>query len=196
VLGSSAAYNRHERQWQDVAGPGRIVAVSGGSARRGHCTLVHAQRTPVGCDNSAPDSGVLGCLATRILAALPAAARFGLAAPHLAEQLRAEPAAAAARIETYLAADATGRDIPAEQVRLLIYLDQLEEIFTLTSLAGQSAALLDAVAALSVLPTVWVVATLRSDFMHRLESYPAIMELLRRRPPYTLLSPAAMNSRT
>jgi tetratricopeptide (TPR) repeat protein len=144
---------------------------------------------PSDVDSSAPDAGVLGCLAMRILAALPAAARFGLAVRHLAEQLRAEPAAAAARIETYLAADAADRDIPAEQVRLLIYLDQLEEIFTLTSLAAQAAALLDAIAALSVLPTVWVVSTLRSDFMHRLESYPAIMELLRLRPPYTLLSP-------
>jgi tetratricopeptide (TPR) repeat protein len=144
---------------------------------------------PSDVDNSAADAGVLCCLAARILAALPGAARFGLAAPHLAEVLRAEPAAAAARIETYLAAEAASRDIPAEQVRLLIYIDQLEEIFTLTSLAGQAAALLDAVAALSVLPNVWVVSTLRSDFVHRLESYPAIMELLRRRPPYTLLSP-------
>jgi len=139
--------------------------------------------------NGAPDAGVLCYLATRILAALPGAARIGLAAPHLAELLRAEPAAAAARIETYLAAEAASRNIPAEQVRLLIYVDQLEEIFTVTSVAAQAAALLDAVAALSVLPSVWVVSTLRSDFMYRLESYPAIMELLRRRPPYTLLSP-------
>ena len=139
--------------------------------------------------NSAPDAGVLGYLATRILATLPEAARFGLTALHLAEVLRAEPAAAAARIETYLAADAASRNIPPEQVRLLIYVDQLEEIFTVTSVAAQAPALLDALAALSMLPSVWVISTLRSDFMHRLESYPAIMELLRRRPPYTLLSP-------
>jgi tetratricopeptide (TPR) repeat protein len=144
---------------------------------------------PSDVSNSAPDAGVLYYLAMRILAALPGAARFGLAAPQLAEVLRAEPAAAAARIETYLAAEAASRDIPAEQVRLLIYVDQLEEIFTLTSVTAQAAALLEAIAALSALPSVWVVATLRSDFMHRLESYPVIMELLRRRPPYTLLSP-------
>jgi Tfp pilus assembly protein PilF len=144
---------------------------------------------PSDVDNSAPDAGVLCCLATRILAVLPGAARFGLAAPQLAEVLRAEPAAAAARIETYLAAEAASRNIPAGQVRLLIYIDQLEEIFTLASVAAQAGALLDAVAALSVLPSVWVVSTLRSDFMHRLESHPAIMQLLRRSPPYTLLSP-------
>ena len=139
--------------------------------------------------SSAPDAGVLGYLAARILAVLPAAARFGLTASQLAEVLRAEPGAAAARIETYLAAEAASRNLPAEQVRLLIYVDQLEEIFTVTSVAAQAPALLDAIAALSVLPSVWVVSTLRSDFMHRLESYPAIMGLLRRRPPYTLLSP-------
>ena len=70
----------------------------------------------------------------------------------------------------------------------MIYLDQLEEIFTLTPLAAHAESLLDAIATLAVLPTVWVVATLRSDFMHRLESFPKIMDLLRRRAPYTLLS--------
>ncbi len=144
---------------------------------------------PSDVDGSAPDGGVLGALAARIWATLPGAARFGLAAPQLAEVLRTEPAAAAGRIETYLAAEAAGSQIPAEQVRLLIYIDQLEEIFTLPSVAAQSAALLDVVAALSALPSVWVVATLRSDFMHRLESHPEIMALLRRSPPYTLLAP-------
>lgn len=144
---------------------------------------------PSDMDNGAPGTGVLGCLAAHILAALPSASRYGLAAPQLAQALRAEPSAAAARIETYLAAEAASSGIPAEQVRLLIYLDQLEEIFTLASLATQAESLLDVIAALAVLPSVWIVSTLRSDFMHRLENYPKVMELLRRRPPYTLLSP-------
>ena len=112
-----------------------------------------------------------------------------IASSGTANGLRHLLAFAAARIETYLAAEAASRNIPAEQVRLLIYVDQLEEIFTVTAVAAQAAALLDAIAALSALPSVWVVSTLRSDFMHRLESYPAIMGLLRRRPPYTLLPP-------
>ncbi len=143
---------------------------------------------PSDVDKGAPEAGILGCLAARILAALPGGARFALPAPQLAEALRAEPAAAAARIETYLAAQAASQEIPAEQVRLLIYVDQLEEIFTLAPLGAQADALLQAMAALAMLPSVWVVATLRSDFMHRLESHLQIMELLGRRPPYTLLS--------
>jgi tetratricopeptide (TPR) repeat protein len=144
---------------------------------------------PSDVDNSAPHAGVLGTLAARISAALPGSARIGLTVPQLAEALRAEPVAAAARIETYLAAEAADRKIPAEQARLLIYIDQLEEIFTLPSLAAHATALLDAAAALSALATVWTVATLRSDFVHRLESYPAIMQMLGRSPPYTLLAP-------
>jgi tetratricopeptide (TPR) repeat protein len=148
---------------------------------------VHVRPSDV--DSDAADAGALGALAARISAALAGAAAFGLAVPQLAAALRTDPAAAAARIETYLAAEAVGRNIPPQQVRLLIYMDQLEEIFTLPSIATQAAALLDALAALSMLATVWVVASLRSDFMHRLEAHPAIMELLRRSPPYTLLTP-------
>ena len=145
---------------------------------------------PSDVDSSVPEAaGVLGCLAARIRDVLPGAAGFGLGIPQLAEELRREPATAAARIETYLAAEGAARKLPAGQVRLLIYLDQLEEIFTLASVDGQAAALMNAIAAMSVLPTVWVVATLRSDFVHRLEGYPLIMELLRRSPPYTLLPP-------
>jgi tetratricopeptide (TPR) repeat protein len=148
---------------------------------------VHVRPSDV--DTGAADAGVLGALAARISTALPGASGFGLTVPQLAQALGADPAAAAARIETYLAAEAAGQEIPPQRARLLIYIDQLEEIFTLPSVAAQAAPLLDAVAALSGLATVWVVATLRSDFMHRLEGYPAIMELLRRSPPYTLLTP-------
>jgi tetratricopeptide (TPR) repeat protein len=144
---------------------------------------------PSDVDGAAPDAGVLGALAARISTALPGAAQFGLTVPELAEALRREPKAAAARIDTYLAAEAAARKVPHGQIRLLIYIDQLEEIFTLPSVAAQADALLDAVAALAALQTLWIVATLRSDFVHRLEAYPAIMEMLRRIPPYTLLAP-------
>lgn len=144
---------------------------------------------PSDVDSGAADAGVLGSLAARISSTLAGAAGIGLTAPQLAQALLADPAAAAARIETYLAAQAASQKVPPLQARLLIYIDQLEEIFTLASITSQAAALLDALAALAVLDTVWIVATLRSDFMHRLEAYPAIMELLRRSPPYTLLTP-------
>ncbi len=111
-----------------------------------------------------------------------------LGAPRFAEVLRTEPGPLLADRDVP-GSGGGGSQVPAEQVRLLIYIDQLEEIFTLPSVAAQSAALLDVVAALSALPSVWVVATLRSDFMHRLESHPEIMALLRRSPPYTLLAP-------
>jgi tetratricopeptide (TPR) repeat protein len=144
---------------------------------------------PSDVHSGATDAGVLGALAARISGALPGSAGFGLTVPQLAAALRSEPVAAAARIETYLAAEAARRKIPPEQVRLLVYIDQLEELFTLPATTAQASVLFGAVAALSALSTVWVVATLRSDFAHRLESYPAIMDLLRRNAPYTLLPP-------
>jgi Tfp pilus assembly protein PilF len=144
---------------------------------------------PSDVDTAVPDAGALGVLAARVSAALQGVTRFGLTVPDLAEALRTAPQAAAARIETYLAAEAAARKVLPEHIRLLIYLDQLEEIFTLQPVAGQADGLLNAVSALAALRTVWVVATLRSDFLHRLEAYPAIMEVLRRSPPYTLLAP-------
>jgi tetratricopeptide (TPR) repeat protein len=134
------------------------------------------------------DAGVFGALAAKLLAALPVAAQLGMNGEQLAAALRSEPAAAAARIETYVAAEANVRKMHG-QVRLLVYVDQLEEIFTLPSVATHAAALLDLLAALASLSTVWVVATIRSDFAYRLESHAAIMEVLRRSIPYTLLPP-------
>lgn len=148
-----------------------------------------ASMRPSEVDSAASELGVLGVLAARICAALPAAANLGATAPRLAESLHGEPRAAAARIETYLAAEAADRKIRPEQARLLVFIDQLEELFTVPAVGVHAAALLEAVAALAGLPGVWVVATLRSDFAHRLEPVGSIMALLGRAAPYTLLPP-------
>jgi tetratricopeptide (TPR) repeat protein len=144
---------------------------------------------PSDVDREATQAGALGAIAAAISAALPAVASLGVSVAQLAAQLHTAPLVAAARIETYLAAEATAHRISPEQVRLLIYVDQLEEIFTLPAVSTQARSILEAISALAVVPTVWVVVTMRSDFTHRLEAYPAIMELLRRSPPYTLPPP-------
>lgn len=144
---------------------------------------------PSDSEGGADTAGVFGALAARITMVLPEAARIGLSTTALAESLRSEPGGAAARVETYLAAQAAAQKLNPSQVRLLLYVDQLEELFTLPGVAEHAAAFLDVVAAFAALRTVWVVATLRSDFAHRLEAHPAIMGALRRSSPYTLLAP-------
>lgn len=144
---------------------------------------------PSDAASEAADSGALGAIAAGMSRALPAVGKLGMTVAQLAAQLESAPAAAAARIETCLAAEAAAQKLPPAQVRLLLYIDQLEESFALAAVNSQAGALLDAIAALAVLRTVWVIATLRSDFTHRLQAYPRIMELLRSSPPYTLPPP-------
>ena len=144
---------------------------------------------PSDADGSAPTEGVFGALAARLAELFPRPFKFGLTIPELAAALRTEPASAVARIDTYIAAEAEHKKLERRQVRLLVYVDQLEELFTLPSVANQASAFCGVLAALAALPTVWVVATLRTDFVHRLEAYPAIMDMLRRNTPYTLLAP-------
>jgi tetratricopeptide (TPR) repeat protein len=144
---------------------------------------------PSDVNAEAPAHGALGAMAAGIRNVLSAAASFALSSAELARTLASEPAAAAARIETYLDAQAATAGLARQQVRLLIYLDQLEELFTLPPVSAHATSILDALVALAALPSVWVIATLRSDFAHRLEAHAALMDLLRRSPPYTLLPP-------
>ncbi len=144
---------------------------------------------PSHVDSAAPGHGMLGALAAAIARALPRSAAIGISVPQLAEALRDHPAAAAARIETYLGAEAVAHRSRPEQARLLVYVDQLEELFTLAAAGTDAATALRALAALAALPTVWVVATMRSDFAYRLEAFPEIMAHLRRSAPYALLPP-------
>jgi tetratricopeptide (TPR) repeat protein len=144
---------------------------------------------PSESDPSMREQGALGVLASRLSDRLPAIARIGSGVRKLAEALHARPEEAVATIATCAAADADRANIDPRRVRLLIYVDQLEEAFTLPDSIATAESLFAALVALARSPTIWVAATLRSDFVHRLEGHPEFMKCLGRNASYTLMPP-------
>ncbi len=147
--------------------------------------LVH----PSESDPAMRELGALGVLASRLAERVPAITRLGTTVRELADALFARPQEAVARIEACVAADAERAGIPPQRIRLLIYVDQLEETFANPASSTGEAPLIAALAVLARSAFVWVAATVRSDFMHRLEAYADLMQSLGRNAPYTLLPP-------
>jgi tetratricopeptide (TPR) repeat protein len=146
---------------------------------------------PSESDPAMRELGPLGVLAVRLSERLPGIARLGTPVQKLAEMLSGRPAEAVARIEACVAADADRAGLEPQRARVLIYIDQLEEAFTLPDAGVIAQPLFALVVALARSASVWVTATLRSDFAYRLEDYPDLMLCLGRSPPYTLLPPRA-----
>ena len=114
-------------------------------------------------------------------AALPELAMppLGETLESFAELLRAAPAQAVRPIRRGLAAAAQAAELEeSAEARLLIVVDQIEELFT-QELSPQA----DRVAFVATLETlatsgfIWLVATMRSDFFDRLETLPALAAL-------------------
>ncbi|HEY6621869.1 MAG TPA: tetratricopeptide repeat protein [Steroidobacteraceae bacterium] len=143
---------------------------------------------PSESDPAMRGTGVLGVLASRLCQHVPTLTRLGTPA-ELAEELLSRPNAAAAKIETAIAADAGAAGIEAGRVRLLIYIDQLEEAFSNPTASIGEVPVIGAIVALCRSSSIWIAATIRSDFVHRLEAYPDLMQALGRNPSYTLLPP-------
>jgi tetratricopeptide (TPR) repeat protein len=143
---------------------------------------------PSESDPATRDSGALGVLASMLRQRVPALTRLGTTA-ELAEELFSRPDAAASKIESAIAADAVAADIEPSRIRLLIYIDQLEEVFSNPAASVGEASLMGAIVALCHSPSIWIAATIRSDFIHRLEGYPDLMQALGRSSSYTLLPP-------
>lgn len=144
---------------------------------------------PSESDPSMRELGALGVLASRLSDQVPAIARLGTSVRQLAEALHARPEEAVATIATCVAADADRANAEPKRVRLLIYVDQLEEAFTLPDSSATAESMFAALVALARAPTIWVAATLRSDFVHRLEAHPEFMQCLGRNASYTLMPP-------
>jgi tetratricopeptide (TPR) repeat protein len=144
---------------------------------------------PSESDPTMRERGPLGVLASRLTEELPTIARLGTSVAQLAIALGERPAEAVARTELSLAADAERSGADPARARLILYIDQLEEIFSLPDASATAEPLFNAIVAYARSASVWVAATLRSDFWHRLEAFPALMQCLTRSPPYTLLPP-------
>jgi hypothetical protein len=142
--------------------------------------------------------GPLASLAAALLAegALPELAAGGTTARSLAEVLRDKPAALAPLLALTLervaehARQATPELDPAGVARLVLVLDQLEEIFAPAIGTAEQRSFAAAVAALAASGRVWVLATLRSDFYPRCGELPdAFGDLIRGDGTYELRPP-------
>jgi len=125
----------------------------------------------------------LAALAAAILApaALPELAGLQYSAEQLADLLRSAPSQAALPIRQGLAEAGKAADPPLTEIgeaRLVIVVDQLEEMFTIDRLGdADRTAFVGALDTLAKSGLVWIVATMRSDFFDRLETMPALAAL-------------------
>ena len=72
----------------------------------------------------------------------------------------------------------SGRLLAFEEARLILVVDQLEELFTMPGVAGEDRRLLaQLLAGLARSGVVWIIATVRADFWHRLAEIPELLTL-------------------
>lgn len=118
-------------------------------------------------------------LAGQIIAAVPELTGLGQSSERLTKFLRADPTEAAFMVSQGLARAAEEAKLTDRaQARLVLLIDQFEELFTGTATTDEDRQLF--IAALDAFARsghVWVVATMRSDFFHWIEKYPALAQL-------------------
>jgi tetratricopeptide (TPR) repeat protein len=135
-----------------------------------------------------PDAGVMGALAEALHHALPALAE-SYPDGQLAQRLRSAPGESAARLDGFLAQEAGRAELRPEQIRLALFVDQLEELFTSAFAKADCSAFAAILQALSLEGRIWVIATLRSDFAARLEEHPQLVNLITEGQVYLLGPP-------
>jgi len=137
---------------------------------------------------------LFAALAAALLAppALPELAALRYTPDRLAGLLRQASGEAALPIEQGLdQVKKTARLTEIAEARLVLLMDQLEELFTLPRLAAEERdAFVAALAALARSGLVWVVATMRSDFFDRIETVPALARLADSEARFLLAPPS------
>ncbi|MCW5744971.1 MAG: ATP-binding protein, partial [Alphaproteobacteria bacterium] len=159
----------------------------------GHAAMVRHALTRPGAFDAA--GGPLSGLAAALFegAALPelAAASSDNTPDALAALLARTPTATAQPIRHALAAVARTAGVTSRgEARLLLVVDQLEELFTTDGISPEDRTrYVAALAALASSGLVWVVATMRSDFFDRLERLPPLARLAGGEAKYLLTPP-------
>ncbi len=153
----------------DLMAPGVVAGIS---------TWRHVIVTPA---ELAPDpaAGLTAALFRK--QALPELATIGYSADDIAAQLRAGGTLATVPLRLALeraAADDPNPSSSLRQGRLVLVLDQMEVLFTSAAHSEQTRRALDKIlSSLAQSGLVWVIATMRSDFFHRVVELPEMTEM-------------------
>lgn len=166
-----------------------LVPLLEGRALEGIGLWRHSVVKPSDRSPRRPEAGATGALAEALVAALPPLGDTYPELQVLADRLGNAPLESAARLDGYLTREASVAGLKPYQVRLVLFVDQLEELFAQPVAAGERAAFLGVLQALSREGRIWVVATLRSDFLPRLEEQPELVTLTREGHTYLLAPP-------
>jgi WD40 repeat protein len=166
-----------------------LVPLLEGRALEGIGLWRHALVKPSDRSAKRPEAGVTRAVAEALIAALPALSETYPEIQPLADRLSQAPQESAARLDGYLAREAGQAGLRPEQIRLVLFVDQLEEIFAQSLSAAERTAFLGTLRALAREGRIWVVATLRSDFAARLEEHPELVDLTREGHVYLLGPP-------
>ncbi len=138
-------------------------------------------------EESSPIDALVGGLLSET--ALPELASVATAT-ELAEAFRSTPGKAQTPIRTALATAAKAANVEPRLARLVIAVDQMEELFTAEGTdQGEREGFVDLLAALAGSGFVWVVGTIRADFFHRCGEVPGFSALKDGLGSYELLPP-------
>lgn len=133
--------------------------------------------------------GIFGAMAERLQAVFPVLCDPPDATETLGARFRAAPEQVAALLEGYVASTAMEAGITSSQMRVVVFLDQLEELFTGVLANDELDRVARCIVSLATNSTFWVIATSRSDMVHKLETCPGLDALVPRIPRYTLAAP-------
>ena len=136
-----------------------------------------------------PDAGVIGALVAALGKTLPAIGHSYPDTAQLAERVRNAPNESAARLDGYLTQEATRIGLRPDQIRLVVFIDQLEELFEQSLQQAERLAFIAILDALAHEGRIWVIATMRSDFAARIEEHPTLINLTREGHLYILGPP-------
>lgn len=139
----------------------------------------HAALKPSDRPGAHPDLGLTGALAEALSTMLPALDDAYAGVEKLSDRLRRAPEAMIAGLDGYIAREADAAGLRPEQMRLVIFIDQLDEMFAASLAPPERSIFLRILQALAREGRCWIVATLRSDFAARLEEYPELLSLCR-----------------
>jgi len=136
-----------------------------------------------------PGAGFVGALVAALVKLMPEIGHSYPDTAQLAERVRNAPGESAARLDGYLTQEAIRIGLRPDRIRVVVFIDQFEEIFEQSVEQAERLVFIQILDALAREGRIWVIATMRSDFAARIEEYPTLVDLTREGHLYLLGPP-------